>query len=250
MGASGIAEVGDHQAAPWSRSDSATVSAGRRRPSEHAARRRRRRGGGPAHAAQEQVEGAAEVALGGVVGQPPAQEAVQRHAVEQRLERVVGVDHRGGEALGGVVRGGEGFGGRAEPVGLVVDDDEAGAGQPQHGVDAAGEVAAQRLVGERRVGQEIGVAREGVVGGEVGAQQRGDLGRAARWCGTAGRRRRGAARTPVRRAGRRGRCRPAAGRPRAGPSGVSVPRAPALRPARRPRRREGGCGSAVRRSGR
>jgi hypothetical protein len=61
----------------------------------------------------------------------------------------------------------------AEPVGLVVDDDVARAGQPQHRVDAAGQVAAQR----RRVHRldQVGVRRERVVGGQVPAQQSGQL---------------------------------------------------------------------------
>ena len=44
------------------------------------------------HAAQEEVEDAGDVAVGVVVGQPPAQVAVQRDGVEQPLQRVVGPD--------------------------------------------------------------------------------------------------------------------------------------------------------------
>ena len=60
------------------------------------------RGVRPAHAAQEQVQHPAEVPVRVVVaGQPPAQEPVQRHGVEQRLERVVRVEHRRGEPFAG-----------------------------------------------------------------------------------------------------------------------------------------------------
>ena len=49
---------------------------------------------GAAHAAQVEVEHAAEVTRGVVAGLPPAQVAVHHDGVEQRLQRVVGVQHR------------------------------------------------------------------------------------------------------------------------------------------------------------
>ena len=79
---------------------------GRRAPREHAARDavddRRVRAD---HAAQEQVEDAGEVAVGVVARQAPAQVAVQRDGVEQRLQRVVRVLHRRGQRGGAVVPG-------------------------------------------------------------------------------------------------------------------------------------------------
>ena len=93
---------------------------------------------------------------------PPAQVAVQRDRVEQRLQRVVRARSSPRPAAAGCSASGQRLGrraDRAEPVGLVVDDDEAAAaGQPQHRVDAAGEVAAQRLVGQPGRGQAVGVA--------------------------------------------------------------------------------------------
>ena len=118
----------DHAAAPRSSTSLQRLDQRRRRaPREHAARHavddRRVR---PGHPAQEQVEHAGEVALGVVAGQPPAQVAVQRDRVEQRLQRVVRALHlrrerrRAGSARRSAPR-------RArEPVRLVVDDREAG----------------------------------------------------------------------------------------------------------------------------
>ena len=63
------------------------------------------RGVGAAHAPHVEVEHAAEVPLGVVRRQPPAQVAVQHHRVEQRLERVVRVQHRLGQPGRGVVGG-------------------------------------------------------------------------------------------------------------------------------------------------
>ena len=144
---------------PASRSDTATTRAAGGRPAEHA----RRvpvddRGVRAAHAAHEQVEHAAEVPLGVVAGQPPAQEAVQHNGVQQRLQRVVGVQHRLGQPGRAVVGGGHRPTRLAEPVGLVVDHheprptDPVDPGDPQHHVDRAGQVAAQRLIAERPAG--------------------------------------------------------------------------------------------------
>ena len=130
----------------------------------------------PAHAAEVEVEHAAEVLGRVVVGQPPAQVAVEDDGVEQRLERVVGVAHRLVEDGGAVLPGGRRGGPVAEPVGLVVDRQEAGAAvdrDPDHHVDRAGEVAEQALAGE------VGVGRQGVGEGE----QRVAAGRCARSSG-------------------------------------------------------------------
>ena len=73
---------------------------------------------------------------------------MQGRRVEQQLQRVVGVHHRGVRRLGPVVPQAQGLVERAEPVGLVVDDEVAVAGRTvgdaQHRVDRAREVAAQR----------------------------------------------------------------------------------------------------------
>ena len=122
---------------------SASTSARRRPPGEHAAGHAvDHRRVGPGHPAQEQVEHAGEVALGVVAGQPPAQVAVQRDRVEQRLQRVVRALHLGGERRRAVVPGGQRLAGRREPVGLVVDDGVARRRTRDDEVDAAGQVAA------------------------------------------------------------------------------------------------------------
>ena len=152
----------------------------RRPPGEDPARlsvdARRR---GPAHAAQVEVEHPAEVRGRVVVREPPAQEPVQDHRVEQRLQRVVGVAHRLVEHRRAVVVGGQRRVEVAEPVGLVVDREEPLAAvdvHPQHHVDGAGQVAAQRLVGQRRVGVEgVGVRQHGIAGREVPPQQRREV---------------------------------------------------------------------------
>ena len=71
---------------------------------------------GAAHAAQEEVEDAAEVARRVVRRQPPAQVAVQDDGVEQRLERVVAVQHRPGH-LGAAVVGRRSAASRARRAG-------------------------------------------------------------------------------------------------------------------------------------
>ena len=94
--------------------------------------------------------------VGVVAGQPPAQVAVQRDAVEQRLQRIVGVRPSRRAAARVVCRERVGRAAGVEAVGLVVDDDEAvpgdGIGHAQHGVDGAlqepGEVDLEAAVGE------------------------------------------------------------------------------------------------------
>ena len=81
---------------------------------------------------------------------------MQRDRVEQRLQPVVGVRHLGAQRGGAVVPGGQVLAGWREPVGLVVDDGEALAGEPQHQVDAAGEVSAHALA-EAWVEETLGV---------------------------------------------------------------------------------------------
>ena len=109
-----------------------------------------------------------------VAGLAPAQEAVQHRGVQQRLQRVVGVAHRRGERLGAVAVGGQRLVDRAEPVGLVVDDQVARAGvgaHPEHHVDRAGEVAAQRLLAER-AGSAAAYGAHRVALGQVPLEQR------------------------------------------------------------------------------
>jgi hypothetical protein len=60
---------------------------------------------------------------------------------------------------------------RREPVGLVIDDEVAPT-DPEYGVYAAAEVAAQRRRGQQRVGQPVGVGGHRVVGSQVRAQHR------------------------------------------------------------------------------
>ena len=73
---------------------------GRRRPAEHTGRVPVDDGvSRAAHAAQVEVEHAAEVACGVVAGLPPAQVAVHHDDVEQRLQRIVGVQHRRGQPV-------------------------------------------------------------------------------------------------------------------------------------------------------
>ena len=157
----GVEALGEvaHAASPRSRTSlSASTSAARRLPGEHAARRavdhRRVR---PRHPAHEQVQDAGEVALRGVARHPPAQVAMQRDEVEQRLQPVVGVGHLGGERGRAVMPGGQLLAGRREPVRLVVDDREALAVEPHHEVDAAREVAAHARA-QPRVEQALRVA--------------------------------------------------------------------------------------------
>ena len=91
------------------------------------------------------------MALRVVVGQPPAQVAVQHDGVEQGLERVVRVQHRVGHQRGRVVEGGQRALRVAELVGLVVDDDIAmlvtarRIRHAQHHVDRATQVSPQEL---------------------------------------------------------------------------------------------------------
>ena len=86
----------------------------------------------------------------------------------------MGVHHGLRHGVGAVVPGGQRLVEGGQPVGLVVDDDEA-AVDPQHRVDAAAEVAAHRRVTDRRVGEKIGVVGERVVCRQMGPQQAGEL---------------------------------------------------------------------------
>ena len=153
---------------------------GRRLPREHAARHavddRRVR---PRHPAHEQVQHAGQVALGRVARQPPAQVAVQRDGVEQRLEPVVRVRHLGAERGRAVVPGGQVLARQREPVRLVVDDREAVAAEPQDEVDAAREVAAH-VRAQPRVEQALRVARQRIARRRVRAQHVRDRGQRQR----------------------------------------------------------------------
>ena len=165
-----VEALGDvrHALSPRSRTSlSASTSAARRLPREHAARGAVDHGRvRPGHPAHEQVQDAGEVALGGVARQSPAQVAVQRDGVQQRLESVVGVRHLGAQRGWPVVPGGELLAGRREPVRLVVDDGEALPANAHDEIDAAGEVAPDART-EPRIEEAFGVARQGVVGDSV-----------------------------------------------------------------------------------
>ena len=131
---------------PASRSDSSTTSPGGGCQANTPAP------GGPvrpAHAADEQVQHRPEVPVRVVAGLPPAQEPVQRDGVQQRLQRrsARAASPRPAPRAGSATAV---SGSRAEPVGLVVDDDvRRAAGRRSTRVDAAGEEAAQRLRLER-----------------------------------------------------------------------------------------------------
>ena len=82
--------VAAHGVLPSSRSDRSSTSAvgGRHEITPHG-RPVDDGGARPAHAAHEQVQRAAQVLVGVVAGQPPAQVPVQRNGVQQQLQRVV-----------------------------------------------------------------------------------------------------------------------------------------------------------------
>ena len=126
----------------------------------------------PAH---EQIHHPTEVALRVVAGQPPRQIAVQHHAVEQRLQRIVGVQHGLDHAFAAVVGGGERRIGDAQPVGLVVHDHEP-LTDPQHRVHRARQVSPQRLPAQRTRRQPARVGRQRVVGAQMLGQQCADVG--------------------------------------------------------------------------
>ena len=164
-----------HRAPPESRTSlSAVTSApgGRHANTPHGAPSTRGTSGA-GHPAQEQVEHAREVLVRVVAAQPPAQVAVQRHRVEQRLEPVVRVLHLGRQRGGPVVPGAQRLARRGEPVRLVVGDREAPARQPQDEVQAAGEEAAHG-VAQARVRQPRRVAGQRVAGRQVLGQHGGD----------------------------------------------------------------------------
>ena len=169
-----------HRGPRSSRSESSVISAdGGRQLNTPAGTPATRGVSGPAMPAQEQVERATEMPLRVVVGQPPAQHPVQGDLVEQRLQRIVRRLHRCGHRRRGVVGHTQltRFA-AAEPVGLVVHDEIApvlGRADPQHRVDAAGEIALQRLVGQRRVAEQLGIAGQQIVGRQMAGQQRGEI---------------------------------------------------------------------------
>ena len=153
----------------------------RRGPREDAARLPAgQRGRGAAHPPDVEVEHAAEMGGRVVTGQPPSQVAVQRDSVQQGLQRVVRAEHRARQPGGRIVGGGELAGAgcrRTQPVGLVVDDDEArravGARHPQHDVEAAGEEPTQRLIAQHGI-TEPGPVRQQRVGRLPAGQVPGD----------------------------------------------------------------------------
>ena len=120
--------LGGHAATPRasSRSDnSVTNRAGGAQLNTPARMAVQHRGIGPAHSAQEQIQHAAQMSCRIVIRLPPAQEPVQDNAVQQRLQRVVRVQHRLGHPLLRVVGGRQRSVRLAEPVGLVVNDQKA-----------------------------------------------------------------------------------------------------------------------------
>lgn len=109
----GVGHLDGHVATrgPSSRSDTAVTSAvGGRQLNTPAGDRRRWRSA--AHAADEQIQHATEVALWLVPGLSPPQEPMQHNAVQQRLQWIVGMQHRLGHPLTVVV------GGRQQAIGL------------------------------------------------------------------------------------------------------------------------------------
>ena len=136
------------------------------------------RRGGSDHAADEQVGHAAEMAFRVVAqAEPPAQIAVQGHAVQHRLQRVVTVCHRRRQQVGSV--GGERISGAelVQAVRLVVDDDEPRliTADAEHGVDRAGEPSGQFGDRQRR-GQLVAVGAQRIVRRQRAGENGADLG--------------------------------------------------------------------------
>ncbi len=109
-----------------------------------------------------------------VPGQTPAQVAVQRHRVEDRLEWVVRRLHLGLQGLGPVVPGGERLVAGTETVRLVVGQDEAAVAQADDEVQAPRQVPTQDPA-ERGVAQACGVAGHGVLRRQVGLEEVGQV---------------------------------------------------------------------------
>ena len=107
--------------------------------------------------------------LGVVSGEPASEHAVHADEVEQRLQRVLAVQHRGvhrGSVVGGRTRR------VAQPVRLVVGDVVAAVGRAQREVDDAGEPA-----GEPRTLDALRQRRERVAERVVGRERVGDRAR-------------------------------------------------------------------------
>ena len=129
----------------------------------------------PGHPAHEQVEHAGEMALGVIAAQPPAQVAVQRRGVQQRLQAVVRALHLRRERRGAVVPGGQRLAGRGQPVRLVVGDRERAPRPARRGRCCRSGSRARSPAG--RGPRAVGVPGERVVGGQMRAQHRGDRAR-------------------------------------------------------------------------
>ena len=117
-----------------SRSDSSVTSAAGGLPGEDSARLAVDDGvDGAAHAPQVQVEHSAEVQLRRIAALAPAQIAMQRDRIQQRLQRIVRARASLRPAARGCSRRPSAVrsrGGAAEPVRLVVHDDVAVGGLP------------------------------------------------------------------------------------------------------------------------
>ncbi len=110
-----------------------------------------------------------------VVGQPPPQEPVQHNAVQQRLQRVVRVQHGLDHPVPPVIGRGERRVTGAQPVGLVVDDDEA-LPDSQHHVHRTGQIPAQRLAAQQPRRQPVGIDGHRIIGRQMFVEQRSDVG--------------------------------------------------------------------------
>src|SRR5437764_6757313 len=78
---------------------------------------------GATHATQEQIEHATEIAVGVISAGTPAQVAVQRYEIEQKLQRIMSLEQRLGQGGRPVMPGGQWSISAAEPIRLVVDDE-------------------------------------------------------------------------------------------------------------------------------
>ena len=104
---------------------------------------------------------------------------MQGSAVEQRLQRIVSLTHRGRHRGGCVVPGSERLVGRGgHPIRLVVEHHEPrlGAGHSQDHVDRAGQEPGQHALGSGRASQLGAVAVQRVSAGQVGFEQGSQVG--------------------------------------------------------------------------
>ena len=130
----------------------------------------------PAHAAHEQVQHAAEMSCRVIARLSPAQEPVQHNAVQQRLQRIVGVQHRLDQPRPAVVRRRQRLVGVAQPVRLVVDHQVA-AHRRTRSTASTDPLRYPRSdwSPSASLDQPVGVGRQRVVGWQMLAQQVADV---------------------------------------------------------------------------